>query len=321
MSVRIQEIMTKSVMVMESGTSLAEAIREMNERHVSCFPVVAGDKPIGVVSERDVVRAAAAQLEGSPLPNTVCDLMSSPAVTIQASSTVDRAIDVIQSHAIRRLVVVDGNGLLAGLVTLSDLVSAQALVVKEERDHLETRVAERTEELRNAMDRMEHMSLVDPMLGTGNRRAMDLELNRLQAVAKLGGGAYSVLLLDLDDFKKFNDFYGHPAGDSVLCDIAGVVEEQLGKIGMLYRYGGEEFLVSLPFHGTEEAMMVAEKLRMAAEALGIVHEKSEHAVVTLSIGVATEEDPDDSGDWRGVVKLADASLYRSKQDGRNRVSA
>lgn len=308
-------------MVMEKGTSLAEAIHEMNERHVSCFPVVEGQRPVGVISERDVVRAVAAQLEGAPLPRTVCDLMSSPAMTIQASATVDQAIGVIHTHSIRRLIVVDENGVLAGLITLSDLVSAQALVVKDERDRLETRVGERTEELRRAMDRLEHMSLVDPMLGSGNRRAMDMELNRIEAMANVAGKPYSLLLLDIDHFKKFNDYYGHPAGDSVLCDIAAVVQQQLGSRGMLYRYGGEEFLVSLPGTELKEAVLMAEKVRMAVESLGIQHEQSEHEIVTVSVGVASEENVGEPRDWRAVVKSADTALYRSKQDGRNRSSA
>ena len=321
MSVRVQDIMSTSLFGIEKGSPLAEAVQQMAAHHISCLPVVQEAKPVGVISERDIVEAMAAHYKGAPLPEKVCDVMTAPATTIHSGATVDQAIGLIHARSIRRLIVVDEVGKISGLITLSDLVSAQALVVREERDRLETRVTERTEELRRAMDRLEHMSLVDPMLGCGNRRAMDIELGRLQEIARQLGSGYSVLIFDIDDFKKFNDHYGHPAGDTVLCDVVAEAQDAVGDFGMVYRYGGEEFLVSVPGADSERAQECGEKIRGAVENLGIEHALSAHAVVTVSIGVASEDKPNSPRQSATLVNQADAALYRAKQAGRNRVSA
>ncbi len=315
----MKHVMSAEVEVVAPETGIASVLERMNRLSISCLPVVDGRTPVGVISERDVVRSLAEHLcHGESLPATAAELMSGPPVTVRAEASADEAVALTHEHRIRRLVVVDEQGELVGLVTQSDIVEAQTLMVTEERNLLETRVEERTHDLRVFADRLEHMSLVDPMLGTGNRRAMERELERLQGVVNRYHRGFAVVIFDIDEFKKYNDHYGHPEGDAVLCEVAAACQEAIRNTDLLYRYGGEEFLVTMPETGLEGARDAAERIRQAIEALGLPHVESEHGIVTVSLGVATASPEDSTLAWPDLVSRADGALYRAKQSGRNR---
>lgn len=159
-------------------------------------------------------------------------------------------------------------------------------------------------------------SLRDPLTGLLNRRTLDDALGRMAAFAQRSGHPLSLLMLDLDHFKRVNDTHGHEAGDQVLRAFAGVLSGSLRASDMAVRYGGEEFLAVLPDTGTDAALGVAEKLRRAVENLAI---PVGDAVVrpTVSIGVATLK-PGESGE--ALIGRADQALYRAKGAGRNRAA-
>jgi diguanylate cyclase (GGDEF)-like protein len=182
---------------------------------------------------------------------------------------------------------------------------------------LEYRVGARTDELAEMAARFEALSLEDPLLGIGNRRAMETALDRIVDLAMRYERSFSALLLDVDHFKAFNDLYGHGQGDRALVDVATTLRTHQRKSDASYRYGGEEFLVLLPETENEGAYCVAERLRVAVEQIGRPHRESERGVVTVSCGVATFRSGDES--WRVLVDRADAALYRAKENGRNRV--
>jgi diguanylate cyclase (GGDEF)-like protein len=120
-------------------------------------------------------------------------------------------------------------------------------------------------------------------------------------------------MLDIDDFKKFNDSYGHPVGDGVLVDIAGILEETTRDLDICARYGGEEFSVILPQTGQRRSMGMAERIRSGVEKKF----QGDHGV-TVSLGVATC--PLDADDVESLVGKADKNLYESKRSGKNRVT-
>ena len=124
----------------------------------------------------------------------------------------------------------------------------------------------------------------------------------------------SVALLDLDHFKRINDTYGHSRGDEVLAAVATVLRSSLRESDFVGPYGGEEFLLLLPDTGRDQAVVVAEKVRVAVASLGL-SEISQP--VTASLGVATV--PDDAGDADTLIRAADRALYAAKGNGRNRV--
>ncbi len=318
--VRIAEVMTADVLSVEPSLSFADVVARMDERKLSCVPVAEDGKPVGVISERDVLRSARQAAEGAPFPETAGDAMSGPAITIPCHAGVEEAISVVNLRRIRRLVVVDGEGRLAGLVTQSDLVAAQTLALARERDLLEERVRARTHELEALSRKFEQLSLSDPMLGIGNRRAMENELDRLAELASRYHRHYSVLLFDIDHFKKYNDHYGHPVADGVLRQVSSAASTALRASDTIFRYGGEEFLVALPETDLEGAATTGERIRAMIEALAIPHELADSGVVSVSVGCATEPPDHPAPGWATRVNQADAALYRAKQGGRNRVA-
>ncbi len=126
----------------------------------------------------------------------------------------------------------------------------------------------------------------------------------------------SLLLIDIDNFKKVNDTYGHPAGDEVLRHVARRLNESLRKSDSAARYGGEEFAVVLTETGWEGALAVAERLRLNVCASAVVHDKDQ-IPVTVSVGVA-ELTKDVGGAKAELIKRADKALYEAKHIGKNR---
>jgi diguanylate cyclase (GGDEF)-like protein len=312
--------MTREVESVAPDDPLPEVVVKMRDQRISCVVVCEKRKPVGIISERDLVRVLSAVLEsGANTPGTAFDAMSSPLLTIRASESVAAAMTLARSRGFRRLPIVDADGFLVGLVTQSDFLRAHAGTVEAQRDSLERLVAERTRQLEEAVQRLEVLSLQDVLLAIGNRRAMELALDHAHGLARRYGRAYSVVLFDVDHFKAFNDLYGHSAGDEILRQIAHCLGTSARKSDSLYRYGGEEILMVLPETGLDGARQAAERARASVERLAIAHDGCAFGVVTVSAGVGTSGDAPPV-DWHPVVEQADAALYRAKRDGRNRVA-
>ena len=154
----------------------------------------------------------------------------------------------------------------------------------------------------------------DALTGLPNNRAVQGTIKRMVAQASRSVSPLSAALLDLDHFKRINDAYGHSRGDEVLAAVATVLRSSLRESDFVGRYGGEEFLLLLPDTGRDQAVVVAEKVRVAVASLGL-SEISQP--VTASLGVATV--PDDAADADTLIRAADRALYAAKGNGRNRV--
>ncbi len=166
---------------------------------------------------------------------------------------------------------------------------------------------------------LEKMAHRDPLTGLGNRRQLDVTLERLWQEALAGGRSLALLMLDIDAFKAFNDRYGHLAGDVCLQRVSAVVSAELrGSRDVVARFGGEELVMVLAGMDLGEAIAIAERVRKAVEAVGIPHGDSPRHVVTVSIGVAAGV-PDPKFDRNAFLAGADAALYAAKRNGRNQV--
>jgi CBS domain-containing protein len=196
--------MTTEVESVAPDDPLPEVVVKMRDQRISCVVVCEKRKPIGIISERDLVRVLSTVLEsGANTPGTAFDAMSSPLLTIRASESVAAAMTLARSRGFRRLPMVDADGFLVGMVTKSDFIRAHAGTVEAQRDSLERLVAERTRLLEEAVQRLEILSLQDVLLAIGNRRAMELALDHAHGLARRYGRAYSVVLFDVDHFKAF----------------------------------------------------------------------------------------------------------------------
>lgn len=199
-----------------------------------------------------------------------------------------------------------------------------ALRLKHEtarRKARETELLEVTRQLQAANELLQNLSLLDGLTGISNRRHFDQELLQESRRANREGTPLSLIMIDIDYFKAFNDTYGHLKGDDCLKTVATTLKKTLNRPGDFpARYGGEEFVVVLPNTDDIGAAMVAEELRASIENACISHFNSLCAKhVTVSLGVVTRfpeqtETPDD------LILAADRALYRSKHEGRNRAS-
>ncbi len=166
-------------------------------------------------------------------------------------------------------------------------------------------------------DSLRMQSIRDPLTGLYNRRYLEESLTRELARCDRVGKPLSVLMVDLDHFKRFNDTHGHDGGDALLTHAGRVLQAHCRAEDIACRYGGEEFTVILPEVNLELARVRAEQIRSAIETLGVHHRRERLGAVTASIGVATF--PDSSRDASELLRRADAALYAAKQQGRNRV--
>lgn len=171
-------------------------------------------------------------------------------------------------------------------------------------------------EMKVLKDKLEMLSITDGLTGLYNHRHFHEVLIDELARAKRYGAKLSILLFDIDFFKKFNDTYGHKVGDRVLKTIAGVIERSKRKNDITARYGGEEFAVILPETGEEGALSIAERIRENVENTKI-NLSGKTLNVTISIGVAVWDHECDEHEF---VDQADKALYQSKDAGRNRVT-
>jgi diguanylate cyclase (GGDEF)-like protein len=130
---------------------------------------------------------------------------------------------------------------------------------------------------------------------------------------------YSIIVCDVDNFKLYNDTYGHQKGDNVLLTVANTMKATIRKTDEVFRWGGEEFVIILPEQNSVTALKVAENVRSAVELLKIEHNKNEVGSVTISCGVCSNTAGHIS--WESVLKSADDALYMAKQSGRNCVCA
>jgi diguanylate cyclase (GGDEF)-like protein/PAS domain S-box-containing protein len=172
--------------------------------------------------------------------------------------------------------------------------------------------------LARANGALETMAMQDALTGLANRRHFDSSLNTAFADAAGSSGALSLIIIDIDRFKQYNDLYGHPAGDACLRLVSQAIAGVAGRSGELVcRYGGEEIAVLLPHCTEARAVIVAKRAAQAVRALGIRHAGSEHGVVTISAGVAALGAGQPMTQPTDFVKQADIALYAAKAAGRD----
>ncbi|MGH8855893.1 MAG: sensor domain-containing diguanylate cyclase [Telluria sp.] len=207
------------------------------------------------------------------------------------------------------------------VVVMLTLVGARLVRQIMIRDELEGELVIAKERLQARNRELTVLATNDGLTGIANRRHFEdilpLELNR----SKRTGAPLSLVLLDVDFFKKYNDRYGHVAGDECLRQVASTLCAGLARpTDLVARYGGEEFAIILPSTGQVGARYVAERLRLAVMDLAIVHADSPSGIATISAGACTfHAAAGEDGEQEAFVRRADALLYRAKSTGRNRV--
>lgn len=204
----------------------------------------------------------------------------------------------VNGQRVERQVLTDGDKIRIGTTTILKFSYADRL-----EEHFQ-------QQLREA-------ALRDPLTRIFNRRSLDDHLTREVAFARRHGSKLSLILFDIDHFKQVNDTYGHPAGDELLCSLAGCLGRQIRQEDILARYGGEEFALLCRGIGGPVAFAVADRLRLSIGSESLVQQLPDLRV-TVSGGVSAMP-AGDIDSVRELVEAADQALYRAKREGRNRI--
>lgn len=300
----VNDVMSQSVTGVHAEKPLADAVAIMTQQRHSCLVVVEANKPIGIITERDLAHLLNKSFDHSlDKDMVVAAIMTPRPICVSESMSLADALALSRTRNVRHLPVVDDDNQLIGLVTQTNMVNVYADILAEQA-RLETNLEE-----------LKHLSLEDPLLGIGNRRAMEVDLAFTEADAKRNKKSYAVSLVDIDYFKKYNDHYGHQSGDEVLRQVADVVKSTVRDSDRVFRYGGEEILVLMPETDLESALRCIERVRVSLENAKIPHEHSPFGVLTVSGGVAAGV----ASPWVSLVADADKGLYKAKGEGRNRI--
>jgi len=192
-----------------------------------------------------------------------------------------------------------------------------AHIEKEKMHELEELVIEQTQELKEASDRLKKLSVTDSLTGLTNRRGYEESMKKEMALSKRSCHELSLMMIDIDLFKLYNDNYGHDQGDIALKTVAETIKDSLPRASdFVARFGGEEFVVLLPVTDAQGALVIAKKIIDNVEAKDIRHKYSKvSGCVTVSIGIAAMNG--ENIDKNVLFKRADTALYKSKINGRN----
>ena len=268
-----------------------------NGRYLELFPLTADVRTAGTCM-RTIIRSSIARGEERAASGNVDDL-------------VERLADALLRPGDRQVRLADGRWLEARTRATAD---GGCLIVYSDI----TRAKQTEVELQTLNERLITLASTDPLTGLLNRRAFDVAFDRVIASASRSDAGGTLLMIDVDRFKSYNDSYGHPAGDICLQQVARAVSAFMESYpsSVVARYGGEEFCVIVPNVGSGAALTIAKLLCSHVRSLDLVHIGSEKAVVTVSIGLASF-DHKTAYNKTSLLKAADAALYHAKAAGRD----
>lgn len=215
------------------------------------------------------------------------------------------------------------NGILAGgdayLAKPLNPVRLQFTVIAMERIYMmRQRLNKAQRELQRVNQELERLSFFDQLTGVANRRNFDITLEKQFLLSRRNRSPLSLIICDIDYFKRYNDSYGHQQGDDCLKKVAASMQAQISRpTDLVCRYGGEEFAVILPDTHDDGGQLLAERMRQAVAAENLPHTQSTAGVVTISLGIATYHGQYPKAEQ--LIKAADEALYKAKELGRNRV--
>ena len=299
--------MNKNIRRVDKEHLINEVLSSMVEYVYDSVIIVEDNVPIGILTTKDVMRILR---KSSDLSLPVKEYMSAPVQTIHEDSSIKDAINFMNKKHFKRIVIVDDDNKLLGLVLQRELIaltySRWAILMKEHQQELN----EINMMLEKKNQKYEKMASTDALTGLYNRyKFTELFVSEYKTMTQRHN-AMSLMLIDLDFFKSINDTFGHNVGDSVLIQVSNMLLRHLRNVDIIGRWGGEEFIVLLPTATLDNAETLAHKLREAIAE----YEMEKDVYVTASFGI-TQIKEGDTLDL--AVKRADDALYEAKRSGRN----
>ena len=300
----------KRVRWVNKEMSTEEIVRFMEAFNHDVVMVVEERRPIGIVTIKDILKLIKRKVDLSlPIKNH----MTTPVMTLSHTLTLKEALHFMQDKHFKRIVTVDENGFLSGIITLQELVSMAYTRWMKVVESYQNELRKINEELEKKNKKYEKYAGIDPLTGLYNRmKFLELYVSEYKLMLQRHN-SLSLMVVDLDYFKRINDTYGHNVGDEVLKKVAKEMQRTFRNIDIVCRWGGEEFVVLLPAAEIKDAEKIAEKLRNKVKELRF--DKCP-CNISVSIGLTKIYEGDE---LYSVIERADKALYRAKHDGRDRV--
>jgi len=253
-------------------------------------------------------------LLGERLGEEIQNALGLVAKAVNSTEDFDGSLDEVKEQAVDLTDPEKVRTVVSALVETTKEMQQNTKVLKQQLGETTGQI----EQLQSDLDNVRLESQTDFLTGVANRKCFDQTLEKEVAKANLMERPLSLGMVDVDHFKKFNDTYGHPVGDSVLRMVASMLKNGLREGDLIARYGGEEFAFIMPDSGLDIGVKVAERIRVALSAKELVKRSTGEKLgyITASFGISTLHPGDTLGD---LVERADRCLYEAKNTGRNRV--
>ncbi len=293
---KIKEIMSPVSIYHEPGTSLGELVRTMAENRHSCGLVCEADRPVGIVTERDIVRLIAASGNAADwFRQRISEVVVRRPICVPTEADLEAALDLARSYSIRHLPVVDAlSEKLVGIVTFSDMLNAYTTLLAR----TQSRIPDDNQARGQAME--------DPLTGLPNRRAMKIDLRHASAIAQRRSEPYSIALMELDYFKEYRSKYGDEDANQMVKKVASQLDCHARDSDKLFRVSRHQFLLLMPYTPLEGAMIGARRIGKMIYDCGIPHAGSSKEAVSMSIGVAACQPAEP---WEVVMERADDAMH------------
>jgi diguanylate cyclase (GGDEF)-like protein len=294
----ITDIMHRHVVTVDAKIPARQCAGRMARERIGCIIVTQNGRPLGIITERDYVNLV---VRGKPAPERAraVDIMSSPLITVAHNADFAAAVQLINQKDVKRLPVVKA-GRVIGLLTLKNMMAFSNLEL--------ARLAQRNKKLATEAE-------ADALTGLYNKAAITRQVRREYERIHRFGGRTSLLMLDLDHFKKINDTHSHLAGDAVLRELGKLLKKVCREIDTVGRFGGEEFVIIAPNRKKYHAVLFGERLRKAVED-HVFPFKNLKIRLTVSLGIASLFE---GRNYKAALERADRALYHAKAMGRNRI--
>ena len=306
--VLIEQVMTRSVETVPPDCPIGEVISRMHERRISCVVVAEELEPLGVITERDVVRLLNLSLQNVQIPEVASEAMSSPPLTVTIGTNISDAMAIVRARGVRHIPIVDPYQQLVGIATQTDLLRGYQNELERRTDQL----AERTRKLLSYRDEVEELSFEDKALDVGNWRAMDVVLAHTHLTSLRHKRNYAIVLVSLDHIDEYRASHDEKDVESLLREVTGCLNTRIRRTDQIFRFGNDAFLALLPEASLHAAVLVATRSQNMVSNLFSPTDDEMRSQVGVRVGYASFDGTatETAQDWKNVVLRAEYSLLR-----------
>jgi len=299
--------MNKYIQKSDYNTPTSEVLKYMVDGEFDCMVVTKQDEPIGIVTTKDIIKIINNSYD---MNIEISNHMSSPIQTVNESASIKEVISFIKQRHFKRVIITNNDDKLVGLILQKELISLSyskwAILMKEYSNEL----AQVNDLLQKKTKKFEEKASIDHLTKLYNRyKFTELFISEYNTMLQRDNDM-SLMMLDIDNFKKVNDTYGHNMGDKVLVEVSKLLSKYLRNVDIIARWGGEEFIALLPTATIQNASILANKIREELQKINM----GDDLYITASFGL-TRVIPGDN--LEDTVKRADDSLYKAKDLGKN----